>query len=85
MEATASFSEGFLDPCDRLGDGLVGHPETPGNRPVAHSKLPKLRGFPSDPLVDRAFRGLEQHHLEWQGPGVSNTLSPGPPSTPQVR
>lgn len=31
---------GFLDPCDSLRDGLVGHSETPRNRPVAHSKLP---------------------------------------------
>lgn len=64
MGATASFREGALDPCDRLGDGLVGHPETPRNRPVAHSGLPELRGFPSDPLVDRALGDLDQSHLE---------------------
>ena len=79
MEATASFSEGALDPCDRLGDGLVGHPEAPRDRPVAHSKLAKLQGFPSDPLVDRAFRGLDQRHLEWHCRRGSNTLRPGPP------
>lgn len=82
METTASFSEGSLDPCDRPGDRLVGRPETPRKRPVAHPKLPKLQGFPSDRPVDRPLCGLDQRHLEWCRRRGWNTLRPGPPTPP---
>ena len=80
----ASFSEGALDPPDRLGDGLVGHSEPPGNRPVAQSKFTKMQGFQSDPLIDGRLQGLDQRHLELQRPGGSNTLRPGPPTLPLI-
>lgn len=75
----ASFSEGALEPSDRLGEGLVGHSESPRDRPVALSQFAKMQSLPSDPLVDRRLQGLDQRHLELQRPGGSNTLRPGPP------
>jgi hypothetical protein len=38
----------------------------------------KMQCFPSDSLVDRRLQGLDERYLEWQGPGGSNTLRPGP-------
>jgi hypothetical protein len=38
-----------------------------------------MQGLSSDLLVDRRLQGLDERRLEWQSPGGSNTLRPGPP------